>query len=356
VDLNIDSVTADHVGFNIDYASRSGVTAAADLFGAKLNLVQADADGDLFGLQIGLAATSVTIAGTNLVDCFLCLTNAENQAAAVSDAIRVTSTSATNADITDGIDVSDANITNAINVGSNIILMNDVSFQDDSASANSIGLASGDNLTVISGAICVDNDGTCTSLTAGQVRADSFPTTGGDVAEMYRSDEALEAGDVVRVDPTQPDTVAKSASAYGAVMGVVSTEPGVILAANRAYDDETRGNDPSMYAIGLIGRVPVKVSLENGPIQPGDLLTTSSTPGVAMKATEAGQTLGIALEAYDGMPAGTGAGADGVGKVLCFVSVGERNTAQALRALQVEHDAMRRELNDLRAELHSSRQ
>src|SRR5690606_6208547 len=50
--------------------------------------------------------------------------------------------------------------------------------------------------------------------------------------------------------------------------------------------------------VALSGRVPVKVNLENGPIKRGDYLTLSSTPGVAMKATESGQTIGVALQNY----------------------------------------------------------
>ncbi len=36
--------------------------------------------------------------------------------------------------------------------------------------------------------------------------------------------------------------------------------------------------------VALVGTVPVKVVAENGPIHPGDLLTTSSTTGHAMRA------------------------------------------------------------------------
>jgi hypothetical protein len=35
--------------------------------------------------------------------------------------------------------------------------------------------------------------------------------------------------------------------------------------------------------LALTGRVPVKITEENGSVEPGDLLTTSSTPGHAMK-------------------------------------------------------------------------
>jgi len=74
------------------------------------------------------------------------------------------------------------------------------------------------------------------------------------------------------------------------MIGVVSTSP---------Y--EVAGSDDGHSVIlALTGRVPVKVSTENGPIEPGDPLTSSSTPGVAMKATEPGDIIGTALEAYDG--------------------------------------------------------
>ena len=58
--------------------------------------------------------------------------------------------------------------------------------------------------------------------------------------------------------------------------------------------------DQEGYApLAVVGLVPVKASAENGPIAPGDLLTTSSTPGHAMKADAdppAGTIIGKALE------------------------------------------------------------
>jgi hypothetical protein len=52
--------------------------------------------------------------------------------------------------------------------------------------------------------------------------------------------------------------------------------------------------------VAITGIVPVKVSAANGPIRPGDLLTSSSLPGRAMNAgrnpaigTVLGKALGI---------------------------------------------------------------
>jgi hypothetical protein len=55
--------------------------------------------------------------------------------------------------------------------------------------------------------------------------------------------------------------------------------------------------------VALAGRVPVEASAVNGPIRAGDLLTTSATPGVAMRATRPGPVIGMAL---DGLRAGRG--------------------------------------------------
>lgn len=44
------------------------------------------------------------------------------------------------------------------------------------------------------------------------------------------------------------------------------------------------------------GCIKVLYTNENGPIKKGDLITSSSTPGVGMKATKPGLIIGIALE------------------------------------------------------------
>jgi hypothetical protein len=52
--------------------------------------------------------------------------------------------------------------------------------------------------------------------------------------------------------------------------------------------------------VAIMGIVPCKASAENGPIAVGDLLTTSSIPGHAMKVvnrlTSAGTIVGKAME------------------------------------------------------------
>jgi hypothetical protein len=57
----------------------------------------------------------------------------------------------------------------------------------------------------------------------------------------------------------------------------------------------------------MVGIVPCKVSAENGSIQRGDLLTTSDTPGHAMKVTDRSGAIGAILgKALAPLESGTG--------------------------------------------------
>jgi hypothetical protein len=78
------------------------------------------------------------------------------------------------------------------------------------------------------------------------------------------------------------------------ILGVVSTKPGLTL----GYDDTSLQAGETAYPVALAGRVPVQLSTENGPIKKGDQLMLSSLPGIAMKATGTGATIGIALEDF----------------------------------------------------------
>lgn len=160
----------------------------------------------------------------------------------------------------------------------------------------------------------------------GEIRVWTLQGAGADLAEIYSShDETLTAGDVVSIDPSLHSGVRKSGSSYDEqAIGIISTKPGLVLG-----DAVEASAHPVLVA--LSGRVPVKVSLENGPIVPGDYLTPSSTPGIAMKATKAGLVIGQALTAYDGtMPQGF---------VVAFIKNGHANglkLAQMIPGLRME--------------------
>lgn len=110
-----------------------------------------------------------------------------------------------------------------------------------------------------------------------------------DVAEyIYDTRGDTEAGDVLVADRNNRESVLKSDQSYQtAVLGVVTTNPHMVMGMDLVVDKETGESIPGVQAtrLALTGRVPVKISEENGAIEPGDLLTTSSIPGHAMKWT-----------------------------------------------------------------------
>lgn len=149
-------------------------------------------------------------------------------------------------------------------------------------------------------------NGTSITVLAGSYMT-AFKVGGADLAEVYRStDLSIASGDVVSVDGNLENGVKKSKRQYDpAVLGIVSTKPGMVLG-------DSTGFGPTVL-VALSGRVPVKVSTENGTIKAGDYLTTSSIPGVAMKATKAGAIIGTAMNSFDG---------EGLGQVIAFVKNG----------------------------------
>lgn len=159
--------------------------------------------------------------------------------------------------------------------------------------------------------------------------------TPGDYAEEYgTSDESIEPGDIVMVDPTRnafevhkdgetgsKAWIVKSSKPYdGSVIGIVSTDPNEVIGRNFTPDENPR-------PVALNGRVPVKVSTENGAIEAGDYLTSSSIPGVAMKATHPGQVVGKAMESYSGT---------GVSRILTFVNVSFADPGNFFASLTID--------------------
>ncbi|GEM_PF-3224254 len=167
-----------------------------------------------------------------------------------------------------------------------------------------------------------------------------------DVAEIFQTNDEVEIGDVLVVSK-DGKKLEKTSQPYDShVIGVVSGSPAVVFEGSDLKIGAkpfrfTKGTKPP---IALAGRVPVKVSTENGSINPGDFLTTSHTPGVAMKATEGGATLGIALEPYDG---------SGENSILVFMNIGERNTSDIVAAFQKQLEDMKKTIDTLRPRLDS---
>lgn len=135
---------------------------------------------------------------------------------------------------------------------------------------------------------------------------------GSDLAEIYYTkDDSVKPGDVVSLDSTLHAGVQKSSKPYDReAVGIIATKPGLLLG------DDTSDYEGRAVPVALSGRVPVHVTTENGPIHSGDLLTTSSIPGVAMKATKAGQIIGQAMTSYEGKD---------IGSVLAFIKTDYAN-------------------------------
>lgn len=130
----------------------------------------------------------------------------------------------------------------------------------------------------------------------GRVFADGgFQPSGADFAESMAvaGDRAkYSAGDLLVIDPTASRHVALSRQPYSSlVAGIYSTKPGV-LGTTHKVDDSTPESEVPLAVVGI---VPCKVTTENGSIQIGDLLVTSSTLGRAMKGTDRNKMLGAVV-------------------------------------------------------------
>ncbi len=147
----------------------------------------------------------------------------------------------------------------------------------------------------------------------GSVEADSFITRGADLSEPFdiTSTKQLEPGMVVSIDPKDPGKLQVSTEAYdrkvaGIISGAGGVKTGIIL------KQEDVGLDGE-YPVALTGRVYAWADASYGAIGPGDLLTTSETPGYAMKVNDydrsEGAILGKAMSSLD----------DGQGLVLVLI-------------------------------------
>jgi len=130
-------------------------------------------------------------------------------------------------------------------------------------------------------------------------------TGSADFAEAIESvgkKDGYEPGDVLVIDAKGRRRVALASDLYSTrVAGIYSTRPAVL---GGAADEETLKD---RLPLAMVGIVPCKVSVDNGPITPGDLLVTSSTPGHAMKGTDRNRMLGAVVgKALEPLKEGSG--------------------------------------------------
>jgi hypothetical protein len=102
-----------------------------------------------------------------------------------------------------------------------------------------------------------------------------------------------EPGDVLVVDRAGERRLMLSQRAYSTrVAGIYSTKPGVLATTHSIDESDALAEE---IPLAIVGIVPCKVTAENGPIAPGDLLVTSSTPGYAMKGRNRTRMLGAVV-------------------------------------------------------------
>jgi hypothetical protein len=137
---------------------------------------------------------------------------------------------------------------------------------------------------------------------AGLTRTDVLQIDGGaDLAEPFAIAGQPEPGQVVVIDPDHVGQLRIADQPYdrmvaGVISGAGGLRPGLIMQQQEIVQGET-------HPVALTGRVYVWADASFGAIQPGDLLTTSTTPGHAMKVTDhakaQGAVIGKAMSSLD---------------------------------------------------------
>ncbi len=121
-------------------------------------------------------------------------------------------------------------------------------------------------------------------------------TGGSDLSEQFNvreAEEQIRSGLVVCINPDNPGELMMSTGAYdrkvaGIISGAGGIETGMLMGQNNSVAD-------GQHPVALSGRVYCWVDASNGPIKPGDLLTTSEKPGHAMKVTDYSRAQGAIL-------------------------------------------------------------
>ena len=129
---------------------------------------------------------------------------------------------------------------------------------------------------------------------------------GGDLAERFEThkDEQATPGTLMVIDENNPGKLKMSTDAYdskvaGIVSGAGGVNPGMTLHQEGVMEGDA--------VVALAGRVYVKADASKGKIKPGDLLTTSDTPGHAMKVSDRSKAQGATIgKAMTGLDKGTG--------------------------------------------------
>jgi hypothetical protein len=121
-------------------------------------------------------------------------------------------------------------------------------------------------------------------ITGGADVSEQFEVNGMSDSSGDASPEQVQPGMVVSINPNNPGKLIVSSRAYdhrvaGIISGAGGVQPGMLMSQSGSVAD---GRHP----VALTGRVYCWADATNGPIKPGDLLTSSDTPGHAMKVRD----------------------------------------------------------------------
>ncbi len=140
---------------------------------------------------------------------------------------------------------------------------------------------------------------------SGTVSVKVLKIDGADLAEPFDiATEDAPKGAVVVIDEENPGRLKVSDRAYDRrVAGILSGANGVRSGIRLSQEGFNEGGQD----VALSGRVYVHADASNGAIQPGDLLTTSNTPGHSMKVTDYARAQGAVIgKAMSSLTEGTG--------------------------------------------------
>jgi hypothetical protein len=132
----------------------------------------------------------------------------------------------------------------------------------------------------------------------GRVTCDVLQINGGsDLSERFditTLHDPIKPGMIVSINPSKPGDLVVSAKAYdrtvaGVISGAGGVKPGMLMGQTGTKAD-------GQHPVALSGRVYCYVDADaGGAIEPGDMITTSSTPGHGMKVTNHGKATGAII-------------------------------------------------------------
>jgi hypothetical protein len=189
-----------------------------------------------------------------------------------------------------GLTLSKFDANGSLTVGSTNASNTATAFQVLNSAGNSAVVVSTNNLTTGANAANATLKVGQDSVTGRSINAaGTINASGADYAEYFyqQTPGSLQPGQIACL---VADQTAGACGANGIIVGAVSAHAGYV--GNDIYDAAHPGNTA---IVGMLGQLPVQVSVASGAIHAGDPIGLSGTIGVGAKQTTAGQIIGWAM-------------------------------------------------------------